>query len=84
VLNGTATPPPCLHTGSMDAQESDPSLVPCPICPAGPLTEGTRTRDMLILVCFSCGTSLSVPLSHATLLRWQTIVNPLSLGRRSD
>ena len=37
------------------------SSVTCPICADGLMTFGTRRRDIEILVCRHCGTTLSVP-----------------------
>jgi hypothetical protein len=38
--------------------------VQCPICPAGPMTFGTRLSDISVLVCRGCGTTLTVPHSR--------------------
>ena len=32
----------------------------CPTCEAGPLTVTTRTSDLDVLACLSCGTTMSV------------------------
>jgi transcription elongation factor Elf1 len=36
------------------------SQLNCPTCEAGPLTVATRTSDLDVLACLSCGTTMSV------------------------
>jgi ribosomal protein S27E len=41
--------------------EASISNLPCPICAAGAMTFGTRLQEISVMVCRSCGTTLTVP-----------------------